>query len=260
MILILAGVSVAKAKEPPAINDGFSQATNAGKEWGVCFPDPGKTPDGEETADYLQKYDAYFAGNGNEKAIYLTFDSGYESGFTESILDTLKTDHVPAAFFVTGNYIKKHPEIINRMVSEGHIVGNHTMTHPDMTTLNKSGFAKQLTGAEDAYRTATGSEMLKYYRPPCGVYSEANLKLAKDLGYKTIFWSLCYNDYADYRCPSKAEAFSKLLPRIHPGAVILLHSTCKTSAQILDELINRYRDMGYEFKSLNDLTGGSPAV
>jgi peptidoglycan-N-acetylmuramic acid deacetylase len=255
IFFIPSNLLVAKAQEPSTLYYGLGKVSaNNGKEWGICFPDADKTPVGEETADYLQTYDAYFVGTGNEKVIYLTFDGGYENGYTEKILDTLKSNQVPAAFFVTGNYIKKHPEIINRMVNEGHLVGNHTMSHPDMRKLNQCDFAKQLSQTEEAYKSATGCEMEKYYRPPCGQYSEANLKMAKDLGYKTIFWSLCYNDYEDYTQPSKKEALSKLIPRIHPGAVLLLHSTSKTSSGILDELIKRYREMGYEFKSINYLT------
>lgn len=227
---------------------------NNGKEWGIWFPNPGQTPIGEESADYLLKYNAYFVGNGSEKVIYLTFDGGYENGYTDIILDTLKSNQVPAAFFVTGNYIQKHPEIINRMVNEGHIVGNHTMSHPDMRKLNQCNFANQLFQTEEVYKSVTGFEMEKYYRPPCGQYSEANLEMSKELGYKTIFWSLCYNDYNNNKQPSKEKAFSKLIPRIHPGAVILLHSTSKTSTLILDELIKQCLQMGYEFKSIHYLT------
>lgn len=256
LVFMLVNLPAAKAREPAAAYEYEYNigSLNTGKEWGLYFPNPGKTPEGEETADYLRKYDAYFAGNNSEKVIYLTFDGGYEGGCTEAILDSLKKNQVPAAFFVTGNYIKKHPDIICRMAGEGHIVGNHTMSHPNMTKLNKADFTGQLSQVEETYTEATGSEMKKYYRPPCGVYNEANLKAAQELGYKTIFWSLCYSDYEQYCVPTKQEAFSKLIPRIHPGAVILLHSTCKTSALIIDELIEQYRQMGYEFKSLDYLT------
>lgn len=262
IVFILTNLSIAKAQGQSMIYYGFNGASSVGKDWGLSFPNPGETPRGNETADYLREFDAYFVGDGNEKVIYLTFDGGYENGYTDQILDTLKENHVPAAFFLTGNYVLKHPDLICRMVSEGHIVGNHTMSHPDMRKLGKESFAKQLSKVEDAYKSVTGCAMEKFYRPPCGQYSEPNLKMAQELGYKTIFWSLAYNDYEDKRQPSKEKAFSKLVPLVHPGAIILLHSTSKTSTQILDDLIKQYREMGYEFKSLNDLTGypGWPAA
>jgi peptidoglycan-N-acetylmuramic acid deacetylase len=251
-LLVLIILLFIKVQEPSMIFSKLSE--NNGNEWGIWYPNPGETPEGEEDADYLREFDAYYVGNGSDKVIYLTFDGGYENGYTEQILDTLKSNQVPAIFFLTGNYIKKNPEIVNRMVNEGHLVGNHTMSHPDMRKQNKSSFAEQLFLTEEAYESATGCEMQKYYRPPCGRYSEANLKMAQELGYKTIFWSLAYNDYNDKKQPSKEDAFSKLIPRIHPGAVILLHSTSKTSTLLLDELINRYRQMGYEFRSIDCLT------
>ena len=224
------------------------------KNWGISFPNPGETPTPDETVEYLKEFDSYFIGNTSEKSIYLTFDAGYENGYTEPILDILKKNQVPATFFLVGTYLKKHPDIINRMVNEGHIVGNHTMSHPDMTIhSSEETFYKELSKVEEIYKSITGQEMKKYYRPPYGKYNETNLKIAKNLGYKTIFWSLAYKDYDDKNQPSAEAAFSKLIPRIHNGSIILLHNTSKTNSLILDELIGKYRDMGFEFKSLDDL-------
>jgi len=226
----------------------------ASKNWGLFFEKNSSTPVVDESADYLKGFDAFYRGDPESKDIYLTFDAGYESGDTASILDTLKKDGVPAAFFVTGTYVRDNPELIKRMASEGHIVGNHTWSHPDMTVLSdQAAFAAELSKTSDLYQSITGQAMPKFYRPPMGKYSEDNLRMAKDLGYKTIFWSLAYVDWKRDAQPSKEEAFAKLLTRIHPGAILLLHSTSKTNAQILDELIVKYRDMGYEFKSLNSL-------
>jgi len=233
----------------------LSAAVLAGEgNWGLGYPVPGSTPQGNESADYLKKFDAYFVGNAAERTLYLTFDAGFENGNTAVILDTLKSNNVPAAFFLVGTYIRDNPELIKRMAEEGHIVANHTMSHPDMSAImDKAAFTHELTGTEEIYKSVTGSEMPKFYRPPSGKYSEENMKMAQEAGYKTIFWSLAYVDWNVDKQPTKEEAFAKLIPRVHPGAVILLHSTSKTNALILDELIKRYRDMGYEFRGIEEL-------
>ena len=140
------------------------------------------------------------------------------------------------------------------MVSEGHTVGNHTMTHPDMSGISsKDDFQKQLDGVEKLYESVTGEQMTKFYRPPQGIYSTDNLQMAKDLGYSTFFWSLAYVDWYQDKQPSKEEAFEKLLGRIHPGAIVLLHSTSSTNASILDELLTKWEEMGYTFGTLEEL-------
>ena len=228
--------------------------THAGNDWGVFFEKDGERPRGNATSEYLKQYDAYFIGAEDEKVIYLTFDAGYENDLTAGILDTLKKHEAPAAFFLVGSYIKKNPELILRMVEEGHIVANHTMTHPDMSHItSRESFAKEITQVEEIYKSVTKQDLPKFYRPPKGIYSEANLKLAQEYGYKTIFWSAAYKDWIDDNQPSKEEAFSKLIPRTHPGAVILLHNTSKTNSLILDELLTKYKEMGYRFESLEHL-------
>ena len=188
--------------------------------------------------------------------IYLTFDAGYENGATERILDALQKHQAKAAFFLVGNYIEKNADLVRRMVAEGHTVGNHTMHHPDMSKLkDKEAFNKELRELEDLFREKTGQELPKYYRPPQGSYSEENLKMAKELGYKTVFWSLAYVDWKNDSQPTKEQAFAKLLPRIHPGAVVLLHSTSETNAEILDELLTKWEQMGYRFGTLDELFG-----
>jgi peptidoglycan-N-acetylmuramic acid deacetylase len=144
------------------------------------------------------------------------------------------------------------------MVEEGHIVGNHTFNHPDMSKISdKESFRKELTSLDELYKQVTGQDIAKYYRPPQGKFNEQNLAMAKELGYKTIFWSLAYADWYNDKQPTKEQAFSKLLPRIHPGAVLLLHSTSKTNSEILDELLTNYEEAGYTFKTLDDLTADS---
>lgn len=222
--------------------------------WGLSFQEEGQCPQGNASIEELAEYNAYYAQDTEEKVLYLTFDAGYENGNTETILNALKKHNVSATFFVVGTYIESEPELIQRMIDEGHTVGNHTWHHPNMSGIETmEEFKKELTDVEDAFRQTTGQEMTKYYRPPQGIYSESNLEMAKELGYQTFFWSLAYVDwYADDQ-PTKEEAFDKLLGRIHPGAIVLLHSTSSTNAEILDELLTKWEEMGYQVRPLSEL-------
>ena len=222
--------------------------------WGLIFRQEGQPPSGPAGNTQLQKYDAAYLGDPAEKVLYLTFDAGYENGNTAKILDILKAHDVPAAFFLVGHYMEKNADLVRRMVEEGHIVGNHTMHHKDMSQLSeKDAFSKELTDLETLFQEVTGKELPKYYRPPQGIYSEENLKMAQELGYKTVFWSLAYADWNNDAQPTKEQAFQKLLPRTHNGAVVLLHSTSATNAAILDELLTHWESEGYRFESLDKL-------
>ena len=251
-----AGIAAEKLSQDNKADPASAAAVPASAEgnWGLSFQEEGKTPVGNATFEELAKYDAFYAEQTEEKHIYLTFDVGYENGNTASILDTLKKHNVSATFFVVGTYIESDPELVKRMAEEGHIVGNHTWHHPDMSQIAAmDAFKKELEDVENAYLEVTGEEMTKFYRPPQGKYSEANLKMAKELEYKTFFWSLAYVDWYDDNQPSREEAFEKLLGRIHPGAIVLLHSTSDTNALILDELIQKWEEMGYTIRSLTEL-------
>ena len=222
--------------------------------WGLSFRTEGQTPVGTLDAATLYRYDAFYVGNTSEKVLYLTFDAGYENGYTAKILDILKKHDVPAAFFLVGNYIEKNPDLVKRMAQEGHIVGNHTMHHYDMQKItDPAAFQKELTDLENLYKEVTGQEMSKFYRPPQGLYSADNLKTAQNMGYTTVFWSLAYADWRSDSQPTKEQAFSKLLPRVHNGAILLLHSTSQTNAEILDELLTQYKEMGYRFAPITEL-------
>lgn len=222
--------------------------------WGLSFRQEGSAPVGSAGVDQLRQFDAAYLGDTRQKRLYLTFDAGYENGSTEKILDTLKAHQVPAAFFLVGNYIQRNADLVRRMVAEGHIVGNHTMHHYDMSKLSdKAAFSKELTDLEDLFRETTGKELPKYYRPPQGIFSQENLMIAKELGYKTVFWSLAYVDWNNDKQPTREQAFSKLLPRTHPGAVVLLHSTSKTNAEILDDLLTHWEQEGYTFGTVEEL-------
>ena len=222
--------------------------------WGLSFRQEGAPPVGNADRQQLRQYDAAYLGDPSQKVLYLTFDAGYENGSTEKILDTLKEQQVPAAFFLVGNYIEKNADLVRRMEAEGHIVGNHTMHHKDMSKItDEAAFTKELQDLEKLYEDTVGKPMPKYYRPPQGIYSEDNLHLAQKLGYKTVFWSLAYVDWNNDSQPTREQAFNKLLPRTHPGAVILLHSTSKTNAEILGELIEKWKAEGYRFGTLEEL-------
>ena len=230
----------------------------AAENWGLSFQNEGMPPVANATADELKQYNAYYADMSGKKVIYLTFDAGYENGNTPAILDTLKKHNVPAAFFLVGNYLETSPELVKRMISEGHIVANHTYHHPDMSKISsKDAFEKELSDLEALYTEVTGGTMARYYRPPQGKYSKENLAMAKELGYTTFFWSLAYVDWYQDKQPTREEAVKKLLGRIHPGAIVLLHSTSSTNAAILDELLTKWEDMGYSFRSLDELTSDS---
>lgn len=223
------------------------------ENWGLGFGQEGTPPTGNVSAEELKKYDAYYVGDTSKKEIYLTFDCGYENGNTEKILDALKKHHATGTFFVVGNFLETAPDIVKRMHDEGHLVGNHTYHHPDMSKISDlSSFQKEMDDVANLYKEITGAEMIKLYRPPQGKYNVENLKMAKQLGYHTFFWSLAYVDWYQDKQPTAEEAYGKLLPRIHPGAIVLLHSTSQTNGEILDELLTKWEDMGYTFGSLED--------
>lgn len=230
--------------------------SNQADNWGLGFAESGSEmqPAGNATPDELKQYNTYYMGNGEKKVLYLTFDCGYENGNTPAILDALKKHNAPATFFVVGHFLESAPELVKRMVEEGHTVGNHTYHHPDMSSISdKTSFQKELDDVNTLFEEITGTKMANYYRPPQGKYSTANLQMAKELGYHTFFWSLAYVDWNVDAQPSSDEAFSKLIGRIHPGAVVLLHNTSSTNASIIDELLTKWEEMGYEFRPLSDL-------
>ncbi len=231
-----------------------SHIQNQADNWGLGgYGENGERPTGNVSPEELKKYDAYYISESEDKVIYLTFDAGYENGNTEPILDALKKHNVSATFFVVGHYLESAPDLVKRMVEEGHTVGNHTYTHPDMSAISSmDAFRKEMEDVENKYKEITGQDMVKFYRPPQGKYSMENLKMAQELGYHTFFWSLAYVDWYQDDQPSKEEAFEKLIGRIHPGSIVLLHSTSTTNGEILDELLGKWEDMGYRFGTLDE--------
>lgn len=223
-------------------------------DWGLSFKD--NVPKGNMSKEDLEPYDSYYIGNKEENVIYLTFDAGYENGYMSDILDVLREEEVPAAFFLVGHYLKSQPDLVKRMVNEGHLVCNHTYTHPDMSKIaDLTSLEAELESVRKLYCDITGCEMPKIYRPPQGKFSLTNLEQAKELGYKTVFWSLAYVDWDVNSQPSEQTALDKLNGRIHNGAVVLLHSTSKTNRNILKDLIQGWKDQGYTFKPITELIG-----
>lgn len=219
--------------------------------WGLSFQKEGEPPVANATSEYLAQFDSVYCMPGDSKTLYITFDAGFENGNTEPILDALKKHNVKATFFLVGNYLETQPDLVRRMVEEGHTVGNHTYSHPDMSKIGDlESFKNELQKNEALYKEVTGQDMPKLYRPPQGKFCESNLKMAKDLHYRTVFWSLAYVDWYENDQPTHEQAFNKLLPRVHPGAVVLLHSTSKTNGEILDELLGKWEEMGYQFGDL----------
>ena len=251
------GVSLFRSSAGSSASEVFLPSLSSeSSSWGLSFQENGQRPTGNATIEELAQYNAYYAADTDEKVLYLTFDSGYENGNTPSILDALKKHNAPATFFAVGNFIEDNPELVRRIVNEGHTVGNHTMTHPDMSKISSlESFQQELEDVESLYKEITGEPMMKFYRPPRGIYSTDNLAMAKQQGYHTFFWSLAYVDWIQDQQPSKEEAFSKLLTRVHPGSIVLLHSTSSTNAAILDELLTKWEEMGYHFSSLQELAG-----
>ena len=218
--------------EPETEAQTMTEAVNAAADgnWGLSFQQDGAPPVGNATAEYLQQFDAWYIGP-EEKSIWLTFDAGYENGYTSDILNVLKEEKVPAAFFLVGNYMTENPDLVKRMVEEGHIIGNHTMHHPDMSAIaDRESFEKELSALEETYQQVTGVKMKKYYRPPQGKYSETNLKMASEMGYTTVFWSLAYVDWLEDSQPSRESALKELGRRTQPRAGLPLRvpSCCST--------------------------------
>ena len=257
LFLVMYALGALTAKKAESV--GVSALLHEKSEnWGLGFGTEGKPPTGNASAEELKKYNAYFIGDTTQNTLYLTFDCGYENGNTEPILDALKKHDVKATFFVVGNFLETSPEIVKRMIAEGHTVGNHTYHHLDMSSISSmDAFKKETQDVENLFEQITGTPITKFYRPPQGKYNIENLKMAQELGYHTFFWSLAYVDWYQDKQPTKDEAFGKLLKRIHPGAIVLLHSTSSTNAQILDELLTKWEEMGYTIKPLTELAGAA---
>lgn len=230
--------------QPGAFHFGFKKSVD------------GRLPsiDEEGFKNIVTKHGALFLGDTSQKELYLTFDNGYENGFTPRILDVLKEKKVPAAFFVTGHYVKDQPELLKRMVMEGHIVGNHSWSHPDMSQLSEGSIKTELDKVKEQVEAITGQKEMKYLRPPRGIFNERVLAASKQFGYINVFWSVAYKDWDVNAQRGSHYAYSEVVKQLHPGAIILLHSVSKDNTEALGRIIDEARRQGYEFKSLDQLS------
>ncbi|WP_036708354.1 delta-lactam-biosynthetic de-N-acetylase [Paenibacillus pinihumi] len=203
--------------------------------------------------EILERHGGIFLGNSTEKSLYMTFDNGYENGFTGQILDVLKQKKVPAAFFVTGHYINDQPELLKRMAAEGHIIGNHSWSHPDMTQISTERIHQELDKVKQAVEKVTGKPGMSYLRPPRGIFSEHTLRVSHEMGYTNVFWSIAYKDWDTKQQKGRQYAYNQVMKQLHPGAVLLLHSVSRDNTEALGSIIDAARQQGYDFRSLDDL-------
>lgn len=239
---------------PPGV--ASAEVSNSPIHWGFKKARDGNPPDaGAEWEGLIQKYGGVYKGDPNKKEIYLTFDNGYENGYTAQILDVLKKEKVPATFFVTGHYLESAEDLVVRMVKEGHIIGNHSYHHPDLTQVDDARVKNELDKVKSLTAELTGQKDMSYLRPPRGIFSERTMKLAKDAGYKHIFWSLAFVDWNVDQQKGWEYSYNNIMKQIHPGAIILLHTVSKDNADALEKVIVDLKKEGYTFKSLDHLFG-----
>ncbi|MDR2166889.1 MAG: polysaccharide deacetylase family protein [Clostridiales bacterium] len=237
-----------------ALLANFSGAIcNELRGWGITRSKIAGEPPRWDGGFELLDYNAYYLGDISEKVVYLTFDEGYEAGYTTVILDVLRDKQVPAAFFVTKSYIEEHGDLIARMVNEGHIVGNHTIRHKSSPSLSDAEFRAELAGVADYFKQTFGQEMPRFFRPPMGEYSLRTLRLAQDEGYATIFWSFAYVDWRRDKQPGADYALKRVADNLHNGAILLLHAVSSSNAEAMADIIDTARAAGYEFKCLEHL-------
>jgi peptidoglycan-N-acetylmuramic acid deacetylase len=218
-----------------------------------------KRPILDEKQKIIYRYDGYYiderlSDDSNERKLYLTFDLGYENGNTARILDVLKKNNVKAAFFILDNIIVKNRDLVTQMINDGHLICNHSKNHKDLSNKTRNEIREDLSALEDLMLKETGRELDKYFRFPEGRYSTSALKAVSELGYKTIFWSFAYEDWDNARQMSAEKAFNKIISNTHNGAIMLFHPTSKTNADIFERLINKWKEMGYQFSTLDELT------
>ena len=252
LVIIIILLSIFMEKENKTIETVSDVISSKKIEWGVKRNKEHKQPDvGEDRRKILEENNGICLGNKDEKNIYLTFDEGYEAGYTSKILEILKENEVKATFFITGHYLNTNEELVKQMIEEGHIVGNHTVNHKSMPTLTEEEIKEEIMDLHISVYQKFGYEM-KYIRPPKGEFSEKSLKHTSNLGYKTVMWSFAYEDWDENNQLNEEKAKEKILDNLHNGEIMLLHGNSKTNTNILDEVIKKSKEMGYSFKSLDE--------
>ena len=231
----------------------FQPSIVSGYGWGYKKNDENKPPEIGKYSEILSNSNGIYMDSTGNKDIYITFDNGYEQGFTEQVLNVLRKHNVPATFFITGHYAESEPDLLKRMVDEGHIIGNHSYHHPDFTTMSKSEIKKELDLVEEIVAKHTTQKEMTYLRPPRGTFDEQTLKWAEDLGYVHVFWSLAFKDWEVNNQKGWQYAYDQITTQIHPGAILLLHSVSSDNAEAIDKVIVYLKKQGYTFKSLDQL-------
>ncbi|AIE59122.1 delta-lactam-biosynthetic de-N-acetylase [Bacillus methanolicus] len=232
----------------------YARPASSAIHWGFKKGENGKPAEAGKTLDdLLEKYGAVYKGDPNKKDIYLTFDNGYENGFTAKILDVLKKEQVPAAFFITGHYLEREPGLVKRMAKEGHIIGNHSWFHPDLTKVSDERLKNELERVRTETEKLTGQKQMAYLRPPRGIFSERTLDIAKQQGYTHVFWSLAFMDWRIDQQKGWKYSYDSIMKQIHPGAILLLHTVSRDNAEALEKVIKDLKKQGYQFKNLNEL-------
>ena len=233
--------------------NGEIELNNTKIGWWIKKKDNHEQPElGQKNIELINKYDGIALGNNQDKTIYLTYDLGYEAGYTSKILDTLKEKNVQGTFFITAHYLNTAPDLVKRMIEEGHIVGNHTVNHKSMPELSDDELKDELLKLNQALYEKFEYEM-RYMRPPKGEFSERTLKLTSELGFKTVMWSFAYVDWNEDSQPSNEDALKKVTSNFHNGEIMLLHATSKTNSEIMGQIIDEARAQGYEFKNINNI-------
>lgn len=239
-------------EEKQVVQTSTAVISNKSIGWGIKRAKNHEQPDlGNENKKLLSKYKGLAIGDKDTKNVYLTFDEGYEAGYTEKILEVLKNNNVTACFFITAHYLNTQPELVQKMINEGHTIGNHTVNHKSLPTLSDEELKEEVSKLHRAIFEKTGYEMT-YIRPPKGEYSQRTLELCQNMGYTTVMWSLAYDDWDETKQGREDYAKQKILDNIHNGAIILLHGNSKDNCNVLDTCIKEIKKMGYEFKSLDE--------
>lgn len=252
LIIVSITVIYIQFKEKNVTANAISTLSNKKIGWGVKRNPYHEQPDLEnENIALLNHYGGIAMGNKYEKSIYLTFDEGYEAGYTSKILDILKEYDIKVTFFITSDYLNSQPELVQRMLDEGHIVGNHTVNHPSLPDLSDEEITKEIMDLHFAIYEKYGYEM-KYIRPPMGEFSERTLNLTKELGYTTTMWSLAYDDWDQSKQGRIDYAKYTVISNIHNGSILLLHANSEDNSNILEDCIKQIKKMGYEFKTLDE--------
>ena len=252
LITIIIILSLFLKMKNETVETGSNIVSTKKIEWGIKRNDNHEQPDvGKENRRVLEENNGICLGKEDEKVLYLTFDEGYEAGYTSRILEVLKENDVKAAFFITAHYLNTQEDLVKQMIEEGYIVGNHTVNHKSMPELSEEEIRKEVMDLHTAIYEKFGYEM-KYIRPPKGEFSEKSIKYTNTLGYKTVMWSFAYEDWNENKQPDEEKAKEKIINNFHNGEIILLHGNSKTNTDILDSIIKEAKSMGYEFKSLDE--------